>query len=66
MQMNSNGRRPQKLKRGISQQPLVYLSQISNFCKENQSEGYLDLKRKRRLMEDNLAIFNVEYLSHYW
>ena len=70
--MTSNGRWPQNMKSGISQQPLV--GSYSNFklkpIGSNQGVQRYQLKMtcsgRWPLMEDDLKILKVEYLSNHW
>jgi hypothetical protein len=79
MKTTSNGRRPQKVQSGVSQQPLIGL--FSNFKlkfgdqterkhgRQPQMEDDLKWKMtsngRRPQMEDDLKILKVEYLSNH-
>ena len=62
----SNGRRPQNIKSGISQQPLI--GSYSNFKlrlrRPKQSVQILQLRQPN--MEDDHKKIKVEYLSNLW
>ena len=66
MKTTSNGRQPQNIKSGISQQPLI--GSFSNLKlklrRPNQSQKCL--KQRRPPMEDDLKILKVEYLRNHW
>ena len=65
--MDLDGRRPQNIKSGIFQQPLIGSS--SNFKIKlkgpNQNKFGLKFEMKPALMEDDLKILKVEYLSNH-
>ena len=57
MKTTSNGRRPQNIKSGISQQPLI--GSYSNF------KLSLRLQWRRQPMKEDLKILKVEYISNH-
>ena len=66
LKTTKNGRRPQNMKRWISQQPLIGFS--SNFKLKlrgpNQNEKCLE--QRLPPMEDDLKILKVKYLCNHW
>ena len=60
--MTYKGRRPQNIKSGISQQPVMDLPQILNLSSGNQTKIENSSKWRQPPMEDNLKILKVEYL----
>ena len=65
MKLTSNGRQPQNINSGISQQPLI--GSYSNFKLNLRWQNYIlqILKGSRTIIEDDLKILKVEYLSNY-
>ena len=62
----TNGRRPQNMKSGISQQPLVGSYSNLKLKLWDQIRVYKGIKSRRPPAEDDLKIWKVEYFSFHW
>ena len=64
--MTSNERRPQNIKCGISQQPLIgsFSNLKHKLRRPNQNQKCL--KQRRPPIEEDLQILKVEFLSNHW
>jgi hypothetical protein len=72
MKMTSNRRRPQNMKTGISQQPLVgsYSNLKLKLIGSNQSKQKYKMNMtsngRRPPIEDDHTILKVEYINSHW
>jgi hypothetical protein len=63
MKMTRNGRRPQNIERGISQQPLIESSSKFKLRLWGPNKNWNFLKLRKPLMEDDLKKFKWNILA---